>query len=263
MAEQRTTSKHNIRLEAILSEYLAQESKPGSKAEKLANAMIKTIEAGYWRPGDRIPTEAAMAETLPVSLGTIQNAMRKLADDGVIERRRGTGSRIADMDEQYKIWFLRFMDDDGQKNLELDILDLSVAETDDQGPWSNFLDPVSGFIRMNRLFIAPGEFKVLGRLYLSAGRFRPLLDYDPATFGRLHVRHVLQHRFNAPTLNVTQNLRLIPLNGEIATVIDLAPGAIGLEMEVYCRTFRNEPLFYQHFFIPPSRRWINIWRPET
>jgi len=54
-------------------------------------------------------------------------------------------------------------------------------------------------------------------LCLAAGRFRPLLDYNPTTFGKLHVRHVLQHRFNAPTLGVTQNIRVAQLDDEIAS----------------------------------------------
>ena len=32
----------------------------GSKVEKLIDAFIKSIEAGYWRPGDRIPTEVSL-----------------------------------------------------------------------------------------------------------------------------------------------------------------------------------------------------------
>ena len=108
-----------------------------------------------------------------------------------------------------------------------------------------------------------GDLRVIGRLYLAAGRFRPLLDYNPTTFGKLHVRHVLQHRFNAPTLGVTQNIRVAQLDDEIASGLGVKHGTVGLEMEVFCRTFRNEPLFYQIFSIPPSHRWINIRTPES
>ena len=107
------------------------------------------------------------------------------------------------------------------------------------------------------------KLRVSGRLYLAAGRFRPLLDYDPTTFGKLHVRHVLQHRFNAPTLGVTQNIRAVRLDDDIASALGVAQDSVGLEMEVFCRTFRDEPLFYQKFTIPPSRRWINIRTPES
>ena len=108
-----------------------------------------------------------------------------------------------------------------------------------------------------------GKLRIIGRLYLAAGRFRPLLDYDPTTFGKLHVRHVLQHRFNAPTLAVTHNIRVVQLDDDIASALGVDRETVGLEMEVFCRTFREEPLFYQKFAIPPSRRWINIRTPES
>ncbi|KGM43108.1 hypothetical protein JY97_09465 [Alkalispirochaeta odontotermitis] len=121
----------------------------------------------------------------------------------------------------------------------------------------------SGYTRLDRSFLVAGKLRVIGRLYLAARRFRPLLDYDPTTFGKLHVRHVLQHRFNAPTLGVTHNIRVARLDEDIAAGLGLDPGAFGLEMEVFCRTFRDEPLFYQKFAISPSNRWINIRIPES
>lgn len=254
----------DIRLEVILKEYLKLAPGAGSKVEKLTNAFIESIEAGYWRPGDRIPTEISLTEALPLSLGTVQTVLRRLTDEGIIERRRGTGSRIADLSDKGRdVWFLRFLDKDTGRNAPVEVLSFDIAETDDRGPWSLFIEQGSGYIRIDRSFLVAGNLKVIGRLYLAAGRFRPLLDYDPTTFGRLHVRHVLQHRFNAPTLGVTHNIRVTQLDNGVASELGVDRGTVGLEMEVFCRTFRDEPLFYQKFTIPPSRRWINIRTPET
>jgi len=262
MTKKTIKASKDIRLEVILREYLSLSQGAGSKVEKLTNAFIKSIEAGCWRPGDRIPTEVTLTETLPLSLGTIQTVLRRLTKEGIIERRRGDGSRIADLTYKSQgVWFLRFLNQDRSERVKVDIISFAITETDEQGPWAQFLDPSSGFIRIDRIFLVADELKVHGRLYLSAGRFRPLLDFDPTTFGKLHARHVLQHRFNAPTLDVTHNIRVIPLGDDISSEFGINPGSIGLEMEVYCRTFRDEPLFYQKFSIPPSARWINIRTP--
>jgi len=243
-----TNLSRDIRLEVILKEYLNLAQGSGSKVEKLTNAFIKSIEAGYWRPGDRIPTEVLF----------------RLTDEGIIERRRGTGSRIADLSDRGRdVWFLRFLNKDTGQRVGVKVVSFDIAETDEQGPWSLFLAQGSGCIRIDRTFLVAGRLRVIGRLYLAAGRFRPLLDYDPTTFGKLHVRHVLQHRFNAPTLSVTQNIRVTHLDDDIASGLGLNHGTVGLEMEVFCRTFRDEPLFYQKFSIPPSRRWIHIRTPES
>jgi GntR family transcriptional regulator len=259
-----TNRSKDIRLEVILKEYLNLVPGTGSKVEKLTNAFIKSIEAGYWRPGDRIPTEVSLTEALPLSLGTIQTVLRRLTDEGIIERRRGTGSRIADLSDKGRdVWFLRFLDKDTGQRVRVEVISFDIAETDEQGPWSLFLEQGSGYIRLDRSFLVAAKLKVIGRLYLAAGRFRPLLDYDPTTFGKLHVRHVLQHRFNAPTLAVTHNIRVAQLDDDIASELGVDHGTVGLEMEVFCRTFRDEPLFYQKFSIPPSPRWINIRTPES
>jgi GntR family transcriptional regulator len=236
----------------------------GSKVEKLIDAFIKNIEAGYWRPGDRIPTEVSLTEALPLSLGTVQTVLRRLTDEGIIERRRGTGSRIADLSHKGRdVWFLRFLDPNTGQKMRIDVVSFQIAETSEEGPWSLFLNRGSGFLRIDRSFLVAGDFRVTGRLYLAAGRFRPLLDYNLTTFGKLHVRHVLQHRFNAPTLGVNQNIRVAQLDDEIASGLGVKHGTVGLEMEVFCHTFRDEPLFYQIFSIPPSHRWVNIRTPES
>jgi GntR family transcriptional regulator len=264
MTDKSANLSRDIRLEVILKAYLNQTQGVGSKVEKLTSAFIESIEAGYWRPGDRIPTEASLTEALPLSLGTVQTVLRRLTDEGIIERRRGYGSRIADLSDKGRdVWFLRFLDRNTGQRVKVDVVSFDIDETDEQGPWSIFLGRGSGYIRIDRAFRVAHELRVHGRLYLAAGRFRPLLDYDPTTFGKLHVRHVLQHRFNAPTLGVTHNIRVTQLDDNIAAKLGVNHGTIGLEMEVLCRTFREEPLFYQKFSIPPSDAWINIRPPES
>ena len=60
MTGESTNLTRDIRLEVIVKEYLNLAQGAGSKVEKLTNAFIKSIEAGYWRPGDRIPTEVSL-----------------------------------------------------------------------------------------------------------------------------------------------------------------------------------------------------------
>jgi GntR family transcriptional repressor for pyruvate dehydrogenase complex len=48
------------------------------------------------RPGDRIPSERELAETLQVGRSTIREALRSLELLGLIETRRGEGTFLAD-----------------------------------------------------------------------------------------------------------------------------------------------------------------------
>jgi len=250
----------DIRIEAIKREFSRLEHTPGSKVDKLKLAFIRTIEAGYWRPGDRIPTETELVQALLASLGTVQSALRRLVSAGIIKRLRGSGSWIADINEKEEsVWFLRFFENNSEEIIDVSAKPIEIVETEEQGPWSSFLHQGSSYIKIYRIFSIGEEFTVVGKLYLTSGRFRPLLDYNPSTFKNLHVHHVLQDRFNAPTLSIEQNCRLIKLDENEASILDVAPGSIGLEREIFSHTFHHDPLSYQTFTIPPNKYRMNVW----
>lgn len=52
------------------------------------------IETGEWRAGDVIPKEVELAEDYGCSRTTINRALRAIADEGLIERRRKGGTRV-------------------------------------------------------------------------------------------------------------------------------------------------------------------------
>lgn len=49
-----------------------------------------------WKPGDAIPKEADLAAELGCARATVNRALRDLADEGLIDRRRRSGSRVAE-----------------------------------------------------------------------------------------------------------------------------------------------------------------------
>ena len=62
---------------------------------RLANRILKEIEAGIWRPGDRLPAETKLAELEGVSLGTVQKGLNHLAEQGVLVRRHAPRDRLS------------------------------------------------------------------------------------------------------------------------------------------------------------------------
>ena len=55
------------------------------------NSFVSTTDL---KPGDRLPAETAMVRAMPFSLGTVQRALGKLVEDGVVERRRLMPDRV-------------------------------------------------------------------------------------------------------------------------------------------------------------------------
>lgn len=55
------------------------------------NELRRHIESEMLTPGDRLPTEQSLAETLGVSRGTVREALKALEILGILETRRGAG----------------------------------------------------------------------------------------------------------------------------------------------------------------------------
>ena len=56
--------------------------------------ILSKIVQGELAPGSAIPNEVELAETYGCARATVNRAMRELADDGIIERRRKAGTRV-------------------------------------------------------------------------------------------------------------------------------------------------------------------------
>ena len=56
--------------------------------------ILRKITKGDWRPGGAIPNEIELAASYGVARATVNRAMRELAEEGIIERKRKAGSKV-------------------------------------------------------------------------------------------------------------------------------------------------------------------------
>ena len=68
---------------------------PLSVGEQLVEQLRYVIAAGKYRPGDRLPSTRALGEQVSVSFHTVRKAYQRLAEEGVLEVRRGGGYFVA------------------------------------------------------------------------------------------------------------------------------------------------------------------------
>lgn len=58
--------------------------------------VLNRIRSGRWRAGQLIPTEHQLAQELGCARATVNRALSQLARDGIVQRRRRVGTRVAD-----------------------------------------------------------------------------------------------------------------------------------------------------------------------
>lgn len=56
--------------------------------------VLGRIRSGEWGPGTMIPTEHELALELGCARATVNRALRELADNGILQRRRKVGTRV-------------------------------------------------------------------------------------------------------------------------------------------------------------------------
>jgi GntR family histidine utilization transcriptional repressor len=67
-------------------------------AYEQVKAFVKAqITQGVWRPGDSVPSEAALQQQFGVSRMTVNRAVKELAVEGLVTRVRGSGTVVAQL----------------------------------------------------------------------------------------------------------------------------------------------------------------------
>ena len=62
--------------------------------QNIKTEMREWIQTGIWKQGGLIPVEAALAKEYGCARATVNRALRKLAQEGILERRRKAGTRV-------------------------------------------------------------------------------------------------------------------------------------------------------------------------
>lgn len=64
--------------------------------QSIRDAVLARIQSGDWPPGSAIPNEADLAAEFSCARTTVNRALRDLASEGLLERRRKAGTRVAE-----------------------------------------------------------------------------------------------------------------------------------------------------------------------
>ncbi|MFM7444163.1 MAG: phosphonate metabolism transcriptional regulator PhnF [Tabrizicola sp.] len=69
----------------------------------IAASLTEEIGAGHYHPGDRLPTEAALAARFGVNRHTVRHALGDLAERGLVHSRQGAGVFVAQRPTDYPL----------------------------------------------------------------------------------------------------------------------------------------------------------------
>ena len=214
-----------------------------TKLSRVSDAIMHAIESGIWREGDRLPSEEELAAQHDVSVGTVQKALGRLSNSGLIRREHGRGTfvsghQVAPADVRY----LRFMDEQGRE-LTSYVHAHGARHLKRKGPWSEFLGG-DAFVRVDRTINVGGKLDLYSEFWIREDDFQHLGGVNKEALER-NLRELLMQRLSLPTLRVDQWIRFAPLPESAAKALGRDPEEPGFVMELRGYTLRDRPLYYQ------------------
>lgn len=145
---------------------------------QLADDVRRRVAAGEL--GVRLPSEHQLVTDYGVSRNTVREAMRRLRDEGLIDRQRGRGTTLVDVEIERtlpaRFSLARNIEDRGldehSRVVALDVRAAADAHT------ALEISPDADVVYVERVRFAGNEPLALDRSWLPAVVARPLLDAD-------------------------------------------------------------------------------------
>jgi GntR family transcriptional regulator, transcriptional repressor for pyruvate dehydrogenase complex len=68
-------------------------------SEQVFSSLLEALLSGRYAPGERLPTQRALAADLGVTMSSLREALKRLEQMGLIDSRQGDGMRVRDWRE--------------------------------------------------------------------------------------------------------------------------------------------------------------------
>ncbi len=249
------------------------------KHECLRRAITAAILDGYWAPEGRLPTEQEWVAATPCSLGTVQRALRDLVSDGLILRRRGSGTTVAAVGHPLELpWHMRFRraaksagkpaeagggGDPAYLPFYARIVARRVSRA--RGPWSAALGQARGakVVRIERVMVIGDLFGVYAVFHALADRFPELVDLPVSALAASHLRDLMARRHLVPVSGLRECLRGETPSAKMAKACRWPAATERVSvLNVVAEAADGSTMYYQDFFIPPNDCILDLGMPS-
>jgi GntR family transcriptional regulator len=206
--------------------------------------LVACLEAGEWRPGETIPSEAELALRFGVSQGTARKAVDALAADNLVVRRQGKGTFVATHTEEVSSMFrfLRMRRSDGRDEYPASrIIDVRRGKATADIARQLEIRAGSAVIVLRRVLEFSGEPVVLDEIVLPAPLFRGLTKSRLDAY-RGSIYSFFETQFGVRTLRAQERLGAIAADAATAAILAVRPGEPLLAVERVTFTYGNRPV---------------------
>lgn len=210
--------------------------------EQIRQLIVGALASGEWRPGDALPSEAALAQRFGASSGTVRRALDELAAEHVVERRQGAGTFVASHTAPRDSFrFLRLVADDGTTGYTRQLVHCRRARATAEAARALHVRTSEPVIELRRLLLREGAPVVLDDLWLPERHFQGLTaDVVNVYPGTLYA--LFEERFRVHMVRAEEKLRAVSASAEEGLLLQVAPATPLLSVERVAFTYGDRPV---------------------
>lgn len=211
---------------------------------QLRQDLRERIAAGEWRPGDQVPTIRELCQLYGVSRITAIQALGALAQEGLLDRKRGKGTFVAEPKiEHGPVRLLSFTEDIVRRRHVPGsrILELGRVRATKTVAARLQLAPDAGVVMLRRLRLADGKPMGVQNAYLPDDLFPGLAEVSEPIES---LYRLLEVRYGVVPTKATESYEPIRVDGETASLLGVARGAPAFSVERVMRDQRNRLVEY-------------------
>ncbi|MBU6260967.1 MAG: GntR family transcriptional regulator [Burkholderiales bacterium] len=187
-------------------------------------ALLQRIEAGEIAPGQALPSEAALAATYGVSIGTLRRAVDDLVAEHILVRRQGRGTYVATHgSDRFLFQFFHVERADGLREVpQVELVSFERARLDDDAAAALDLKIGTPALQVENRLLLQGRAVVYDRIVIPAALFRGLTEKRwqerPGTIYQLY-----QSGYGITVARAHERLAAVGADRATARVLGIAP----------------------------------------
>lgn len=211
--------------------------------QQIKTLIVRSLQAGDWRPGEAIPSEIDLAARFKVSQGTVRKAIDELAAENLLVRRQGKGTFVATHAEQkVQFRFLRLAPDDGEPaGAQRRFIDCRRLRAPSDIARALQLKSGDTVVQVRRVLSFRGQPVVLDDIWLPGQLFKGLTaeklgDYRGPMYG------LFETEFGVRMIRAEEKIRAVAADAGAAELLGVAPGTPLLSVERLSLTYDDQPV---------------------
>jgi GntR family transcriptional regulator len=223
---------------------MAQESPTFSPLyQQIKNLIVQGLEAGEWRPGEAIPSEAELATRYSVSQGTVRKAVDEMAAENLLVRRQGKGTFVAShADPRAFFRFLRLVPLSGgveqSKSVPLECWRAKAGAEAARVLKLKLGDPI---IIVRRVLQFSGKPVVVDEIYLP-GEIFPGLSLEVLKDYQGSLYSLFESHFHVPMIRAEERIRAVAADRGTAELLGVAEDSPLLSVERVTHSYGDKPV---------------------